>query len=150
MLKSVNEILDFAIRQEELAAEFYTGMAEKMSNEHMKEAFMSFAKEEWQHKAKLTQVKNGKKMLSAESKVADLKISDYLQNKTELSKDADYGQALLLAMQAEKEAYRLYTSLALATDDPEIKQLLTGLANEEANHKLRFEIEYDQEFLREN
>ena len=52
-------------------------------------------------------------------------------------------------MKAEKAAYKLYHELATATDDKALKETLMGLAQEEAKHKLRFEIEYD-EFLYEN
>ncbi len=52
-------------------------------------------------------------------------------------------------MKAEKAAFKLYHTLASTTDDPALKATLLGLAQEEAKHKLRFEIEYDDEFLRE-
>ena len=45
-LDSVDKILDFAIRQEEKAAQFYTELAGKMPHKHMKEALLSFAEEE--------------------------------------------------------------------------------------------------------
>jgi len=53
-------------------------------------------------------------------------------------------------MKAEKAAFILYTDLALATDDPGLKETLLRPAQEEAKHKLRFEIEYDDEILKEN
>ena len=148
-LDSVDKILDFAIRQEEKAAQFYTELAEKMPHKHMKEALLGFAKEETGHKTKLLQVKEGKQMLAAEQRVLDLKIGDYLED-AEPSGDVDCQQALILAMKAEKAAFRLYSDLASATDDPTLKAALLGLAQEEAKHKLRFEIEYDDEVLRDN
>ena len=148
-LDSVDKILDFAIRQEEKAAQFYTELAGKMPHKHMKEALLGFAEEEKGHKAKLLEVKSGKRMHAAEKKVLDLKIGDYLVD-AEPSSDIDYQQALILAMKAEKAAFRLYSDLASATDDAKLKAALLGLAQEEAKHKLRFEIEYDDEFLKEN
>jgi rubrerythrin len=53
-------------------------------------------------------------------------------------------------MKAEKAAFRLYHDLAATTDDANLRNVLLGLAQEEAKHKLRFEIEYDDVFLREN
>jgi len=53
-------------------------------------------------------------------------------------------------MKAEKAAFKLYTDLASATDDPTLKAMLLGLAQEEAKHKLQFEIEYDEEILKQN
>jgi rubrerythrin len=53
-------------------------------------------------------------------------------------------------MKAEKAAYTLYNSLAEATDNGELKKLFLMLAQEEAKHKLRFEVEYDEVVLAEN
>ena len=147
-LDAVDNILDFAIENEESAAKFYTELASKMSHEHMREVFLAFAAEEKGHKAKLLAIKAAKQMLPAEQRVLDLKIGDYLED-VELSADLDYQRALTLAMKAEKAAFKLYHTLASATDDPALKAMLLGLAQEEAKHKLRFEIEYDDEFLKE-
>ena len=146
---TVDRILDFAIKNEEAAAAFYTELAGKMSHQHMKDAFLAFAREEQGHRAKLMAVKNGKQMLAAEQRVANLKIGEHLVD-ISLSGDLDYQQALIVAMKAEKAAFKLYTDLAATTDDPGLKAMLLGLAQEEAKHKLRFEIEYDEEFLKEN
>lgn len=146
---TVDKILDFAIESEEKAARFYTELANKMGHEHMKEAFLDFAGEERGHKARLLKIKAGQQMLPAEQRVLDLKIGDHLEN-IELSADLDYQDALILAMKAEKAAFKLYNNLASATDDPSLRQMLLGLAQEEAKHKLRFEIEYDDNVLKEN
>ena len=79
----------------------------------------------------------------------DLKIADYVTDVAP-SPDLDYQQALILAMKEEKVAFRVYTDLAGTTDDESLRTTLLGLAQEEARHKLRFEIEYDEEFLSEN
>lgn len=146
---SVDEILDFAIKQEENAAKFYTDLANRAAHEHMKEAFLGFAEEERGHKAKLVAIKESKQMLPARQRVLDLKVGDYLED-VEVSRELDYQKALIVAMKAEKAAFRLYNDLASATDDPVLKGALLGLAQEEARHKLRFEIEYDDEVLKEN
>ena len=64
--------------------------------------------------------------------------------------DLDYQQALIVAMKKEKAAFKLYSDLAASTDDENLRTILLGLAQEEAKHKLRFEIEYDEQFLSEN
>jgi rubrerythrin len=148
-LNSVNEILDFAIAEEQKAADLYQGLAQQMGKPALAEIFVGFAKEELGHKSKLEAVKDGKKLLSSASKVADLKIGDYLVD-VELSGDIDYQKALTIAMKKEKAAFRLYSDLAAQTDDASIKDLLLGLAQEEAKHKLRFEVEYDDFILTEN
>jgi rubrerythrin len=148
-LKTVEDILDFAIQKEQEAADFYTGLAAKMDRKNIKEVFLGFAEEEKGHKAKLESVKAGKRMMAAEQAVLDLKIGDNLVE-IELDGELLYQEALIVAMKAEKAAFRLYSSLAAATDDGGLKQILLGLAQEEAKHKLRFEVEYDDYILTEN
>ena len=146
---SVDAVLDFAIGEEEKAAQFYTDLAGKMDREWMKQIFEEFAQEEVGHKQKLLGVKEGEHLLPAEQKVTDLKIGDYLFD-VEPTPGMDYQEALIVAMKAEKAAFRLYTDLAASTDDAELKETLLGLAQEEAKHKLRFEVEYDENILLEN
>lgn len=146
---SVNEILDYAIVREQAAADFYTELGNRMDRKPMKEVFLGFAGEEIGHKAKLMEVKEGKHMLASEKQILDLRIGENLVD-VELSSDPSYQDALILAMKAEKNAFRLYNNLANATDDANLKGMFIGLANEEAKHKLRFEIEYDDAILAEN
>lgn len=148
---SVDEILDFAIEKEEEAAQFYTDLANKMAPANMKEVFENFAKEEKRHKEKLLLVKGGKKLLSSKERVMDLKIGDHLvevDTTTEVS-ELTYQEALIIAMKAEKTAYKLYNDLANSTEDAQLTDLFLSLAQEEAKHKLRFEIEYDDNILLE-
>ena len=148
-LDSVEKILDFAIEKEQEAADFYTDLAAKMERPAMKDVFIGFSKEEMGHKAKLQGVKAGKKLVLATGKIADLKIGDHLTHQEPTGK-LDYQQALIIAMKAEKAAYTLYTSLSDATDDASLKELFGSLAQEEAKHKLRFEVEYDDVILTQN
>ncbi|MFH1374348.1 MAG: ferritin family protein [bacterium] len=149
MFDSADKILDFAIQNEQLAADFYTRLADKMNAQSMKDVFLQFAEEEKGHKAKLERVRTGKLLLGAEKKILDLKIGDNLVE-IDLSGDLSYQEALIVAMKAEKAAFKLYTNLAAATDDDGLKQIFLDLAQEEAKHKLRFEIEYDDNILTEN
>lgn len=146
---SVDEVLDFAIGQEEEAAKFYTELAEKAEQQWMQGIFRQFAKEEKGHKQKLLDVKSGKLLVPAQKKVLDLKMSDYLV-KVEPTPDMDYQQALVVAMQKEKAAFRMYSDLAESVDDENLKNTFLMLAQEEAKHKLRFEVEYDEHVMTEN
>ncbi len=146
---SVDDILDFAIGKEQEAHDLYISLADTAANSAMKAVFKEFALEEAGHKKKLEAVKAGKKLASSAKKILDLKIGDHLVD-VEIKPDLDYQEALILAMKAEKNAYMTYYNLAQATDDADIKALLLELAQEEAKHKLRFEIEYDDNILLEN
>ena len=147
--KSVDEILDFAIAGEEEAAAFYTDMSARVEKDWMKKAFLTFAKEELGHKAKLEAIKTGKKLFPSQKAVLDLKLGDYLVE-AEITPEMDYQDALIGARKTEKAAFKLYSDLAHSTDDPDLRNTLLALAHEEANHKLRFEVEYDEFVLREN
>ena len=146
---SADEILDFAIENEEKAAAFYTDLAGKMKSAPIRKVFEDFSREEQGHKAKLVRVKETGEMGPAGQQILDLKIGDYLVE-GEPSADMDYQQALILAMKQEKAAFKLYTDLAAAAPTEDLRGLLLSLAQEEAKHKLRFEVEYDDRILTEN
>jgi rubrerythrin len=148
-MNSSEKILDFAIGKEEEAAAFYRDLAAKMDRPLMREVFESFAEEEMGHKAKLEAVKEGHKLVLSEQKTTDLKIGDHLIE-PEPGDINTYQDALIVAMRAEKAAFKLYTDLAEAADDANIKELFLTLAQEEAKHKLRFEVEYDDMVFEEN
>jgi rubrerythrin len=146
---SASDILEFAMAREQESYQFYTSLATRMERPWMQDVFEQFAKEELGHKAKLQGVKEGKRMLSTEGTVLDLKMADYLVA-GEVSGDMDYQQALIMAMKKEKAAFRLYSDLADRVADGALRTLFLGLAQEEAKHKLRFEVEYDDVILRDN
>ena len=61
----------------------------------------------------------------------------------------DYQQALIVAMKQEKAAYKLYSDLAAKVTFEGLRNTFLMLAQEEAKHKLHFEVEYD-ELIKEN
>ena len=146
---SLVDVLEFAIRKEEEAAELYTGLARNMEQPHMAKIFEEFAAEEREHKRKILTVLTGRPAWIPQPRIADLNISDHLLDVVP-SPDMDYQHALIIAMKAEKAAYKMYMNLSDAAEDEGMKDLFYLLAQEEAKHKLRFEIEYDDQFSGEN
>jgi len=147
--KDIDEILDFAMAGEQRAIDLYSNLAEKSTIKSMKEVFMEFAKEEMSHKDRLMKIKKEGIFSVATEKVADLKIADYTGDVV-VSDNMVYEEALLLAMSQEKAAFRLYSTLAERAPNSDLQKLFLSLAQEEAKHKLRFELEYDEYVLREN
>jgi len=147
--KAIEHVLEFAIEGEEQAIQFYTVLANRAEKPWMKNVFESFADEERGHKAKLQSVMEGKTEMPAPEKVQDLKIGDYLVD-VKPTEELDYQEALVIAMKREKAAFRLYNDLAKMADDEKLKQVFLALAQEEAKHKLQFEVEYDENILTEN
>jgi rubrerythrin len=139
---SVDEILDYAIGQEEQAVEFYSDLAARVEKPWVRKIFEDYADEERGHKRKLLAIKAGKLLQSEEPELIDLKIADYAID-AEPATSMDYRDALILAMRREKAAFKLYSDLAAASGNPQIRETFLGLAQEEAKHKLRFELEYD-------
>jgi rubrerythrin len=139
---SIDDALVFAIGEEQAAADFYTRLANSAQVPGMKKALEEFAQEEMMHKAKLEAIRAGGIFISTPRTVPDLKIADYT---IDISPDVDldYRSALIVAMKKEKAAYKLYTDLAANAPNEALKRTFLTLAQEEAKHKLRFEVEFD-------
>ena len=146
---SADDILDFAINAEQQAVDFYTELAKNARTDDMREVFQQFAKEEIRHKTRLTSIKETRLFELSKEKVADLKLSDYLVP-VQATPDMTYQDALILAMKREKAAFKLYNNLAAKVPGEDLRKVFLSLAQEEAKHKLRFEIEYDEHVLSEN
>jgi rubrerythrin len=146
---SIDDILDYAIAREEEAESLYTELADRVTRPGMREAFLHFAAEERGHRERLLRVKAGELPSVTTEQVQDLKIADHLVD-PEPTSNMTYQEALLFAMKAEKAAFTLYTKLAEMTDSDDLSNVFQSLAQEEAKHKLRFEIEYDDHVLEGN
>ena len=140
--QSIDDILNFAIGEEQAAHEFYTRLADQAPGQDMRETFESFAYEEMKHKVRLEAIKFGGTLRPAKGQEADLRIADYLVD-VPTSPGLDYRAALVLAMKKEKAAFKLYSDLSANADDEDVRAIFLALAQEEARHKLRFELEYD-------
>jgi rubrerythrin len=145
---SVDDILDFAIKNEQNAVDFYTKYSELVKGE-MQNVFKEFALEEIKHKARLMQIKEEKMFVFSPERITELNISDYTTT-ANFTYDLTYQDTLVLAMQKEKAAFKLYMTLSQKTDIPFLKEVFLSLAQEESKHKLRFELEYDEYILKEN
>lgn len=147
--ETIQEILDFAIENEQEAVDFYNSLATQSKSNDMRETFLQFAREEMSHKAKLLNILSEGISTLSTTKVSDMKISDYLVDVKPMP-NMTYQDALVLAMKKEKAAFKLYSKLAEKTNIEVFKNLFLNLANEEAKHKIYFEIEYDEFVYREN
>ncbi|MBU0489882.1 MAG: ferritin family protein [Bacteroidetes bacterium] len=146
---NTNDILDFAIGNEQDAVDFYLTLASEASSEGMRKAFEEIAGEEIKHKARLVEIKERGIFNMPVEKVADLKIGDYLVSDP-VHAGMSYQQALIVAMKREKAAFKLYSALAEKAPNADLKSIFMALAVEESKHKLRFELEYDEHVLSEN
>ena len=145
----IDDVLEFAISEEQAAVDFYLMLAEQAKNPQTRGIFSEYAGEEMEHKAKLLRVRETGSFEMPDQDVKDLRITEYLVD-MKPRPDMSYQDALILAMKKEKAAFRMYTALSERASDPAIKELFRKLALEESRHKLRFELEYDEYVLKEN
>jgi rubrerythrin len=145
----VDDILDFAIENEIEAYKFYTDLVAKANNPAMKQVLLDFAAEEQNHKKQLEDIKKSKTFNVSIEKIADLNIAE-LTIEVQPTPNMDYKAVLVLAMQKEKKSFQLYTNLAALAQNATTRQLFQHLAQQEAKHKLRFELEYDEVVLKDN
>ena len=143
-LDSIEEILEYAISREVEAYYFCLALAGRVDTPKMRQVFEDMAAEELEHKAKLEleMIKMGK-TLPARQMPSGRPESDYIMSDSDAPLDMDYADMLLLGMEKEEAAFRLYVNLIPNVHDEESREVLLALAQEEVRHKLRFETEYD-------
>jgi len=139
--KSIDDVLDFAIRREIEAQMFYLKLADMVETPEMAKVFSDLASEELEHKAKLQAVKTGQISIDMEN-VGNLGITGHVKS-VEPHAKMSYVDMLIVGMKKEETSRKLYSDLAEVTQNQELKEIFLKLAQEEAEHKLRFEIEYD-------
>ena len=137
------DILELAIAREVEAYNFYLALADRVKDQQIREIFESLAQEELEHKAKLELelMKAGKTVVVEEKPLRPER--SYILSDDESPLDMDYKDMLLLGMEKEEAAFRIYVNLAASAHDEESREVLLAIAEEEVKHKLRFETEYD-------
>ncbi len=147
--RTTYDVLDFAIQKEEDSASFYEALAERVNRPVMRMVLLEFAAEERMHRDKLLTIRNsGLRLLPTGKELETMGISKHIKS-VKVDTNVDMAQALRLAMREEKAAFILYFKLAEMTKDRDMRLTLLALAEEEAKHKLRFELEYE-DFLFEH
>lgn len=143
--KSVDDILDFAIAREVEAIELYSDLVRKVEKPELRSALKGFIKEELEHKEKL-ETEKAEGIVLKDEEVGNLEIAEHVKG-GEVRPDMSYKDLLILAMKKEAASVKLYTDLAKMAQDEKLKDTFLLLAQEEAEHKLRFELEYDLTFF---
>jgi rubrerythrin len=137
----MQDVLDFAIAGESNAAELYTKMAAMVKNPWLSKTLERMVQEEIQHRKKLKAVKAGRGILGRED-VGDLGLAETLED-VQPHPDMDFRELLVFAIKKENVSQGLYTRLASIFSEPELQNTFLKLAEEEADHKRRFEMEYE-------
>lgn len=143
VFSSMEDILDYAIREEEAAYSFYMEWAGKAKNRHIVRLFEQFAAEEMAHKNSLLKNKAKEGDLFALDRKTILKIEEHAikHDSVPISEKSlnPIEVTFRVVIEKEKAAFKLYTELADKIHDPEAQGILRSLAQQEAIHKLKLE-----------
>ena len=136
------DILKFAIDREAKANRFYVALAQRMADPEMREVFEMLAQDELEHKARLEleMIKTGK-VVAPEKDVN--RFEAHHGPDVEPMLHMDYKNALAIGIDKENASFRLYADWMVTAKDDQQREMLLSLAEEEAKHKARLEIEYD-------
>lgn len=132
------EALEIAVGREIKAKFMYDSMAKYVDSEHMKNKLKFLASEEQSHRDNLEDLY---KKISGKSKNFDAIVSFPSEEKVKSASKLEITQLLKVAIDKEKEANALYTTLAGNADDEGMKEIFNYLAEEELNHRRMLELE---------
>jgi rubrerythrin len=139
-VEEYKKVISFAVGNEIEAYEFYKGVSEKTADSNLKASFTELAIEEKKHRNALEALHSGAKPLHFDE-AKDYKLSETL-DKPKLTLGMKPADAIALAMKNEEEAMHMYSALAIASSDPEQKEMFQALARMEQGHKTKFEDMY--------
>jgi rubrerythrin len=144
--RSFDDIVNFAIKKEESAMDFYRQCAQRAKNPGIKDFFEEMVDEERKHRDMLKDLNPyGLEAFKLE-KVEDLKISDYLLD-VPFREDLTYQEALTLAMKKEEKSHAFYEAWKGKCLHEKTAKIFEILAQEETKHKRKLETLYDEEIL---
>jgi cupin 2 domain-containing protein len=115
--RTYQQILKDAIQAEIEAHQFYQAVADKVTDNHLRSMFLSFADEELKHRRILEGFKEKPDMSIHFDKVPDFHLSETMAATQALSMNMKPSEAIALAMKKEEAAMRHYTQLADACGD---------------------------------
>lgn len=138
-----NEVLELAIRREIEAYHFYMALSKHVTTLEMRKVLEDFAQEELEHKAtlELELMKLGQ-TVPVDQELPAPSGRNIISNTNSLL-DMDYKDILLLAIEKEEAAFRTYINLVPQIHDPQSREALLAIAEQEVKHKVRFEVEYE-------
>lgn len=139
---NLTAVIDFAIAQEQEAADFYRRISEKEAQQDKKHLFLQFAGEEEKHRTLLENLKRGNTAATLDEYrftwITDIKRSNYVADLV-YTPGMPYRDILMLAAKREEKSLALYNLLLEKANDQAAGQVFKMLCQEEARHKLVLE-----------
>ncbi len=142
------DIIKFAIQREEDAFRAYGEMSKVSETPGLKELLLELQAEEKKHKELLQGITSEDIGHLETNKVIDLKISDFLTEEP-TTPDMSFQDLLIFAAKKEQQAVELYTGMKAAVNSAELKKMFDFFVEQEKEHKLKLETEYEKHVLEE-
>ncbi len=141
MSTEMEAVIRSAIDQEKMSHEFYTRLANLVSQADTKETFQYLAKEELEHKHFLEScfTPQGYKLVG---RPQDVHLAEHLEAPP-FHEDMSPKEALVVAMKREEGSHRFYKALAALQPPGETRDFLEKMAQVELSHKEKMEYLYD-------
>jgi rubrerythrin len=109
-LRSIEDILDYAIERESQANVFYKNLAPLVDKPKVRAAIENFALDEYRHKLHLEAIRDGE-ITFTDDEIGSLELADCLDDKKPYS-GMTYMELLAFAIKKEDKAHKFYTQLA--------------------------------------
>lgn len=141
--RSLQSLIEIAIKNEEEARTFYLGLVELVEDNVVRDTLQSLAGEELKHKEFLQAYLRGDKKFNALplSETVDYHIAQYA-DKPDIQKNMSTSEVYLVAAHREWNSYNFYMGLASLQPEGEAKDMLLKMANQELQHKEKVEYLY--------
>jgi len=150
-MPTLEKILDFAIARERQAQEIYVSYSRVTDRKSFSQLLLTMADMEKEHERRLTELKGKRAWASAfaGSIPEQFSLEEPFKPVT-FSPDMEYGDFLVLVIQKETEAERLYLHLEGLAASADARRLFRHLAGEEKKHRDWAQEAYDRDVRRDN
>ncbi len=142
------DIIQFAIQREGDAYKAYGEMSEIAETPGLKKLLLELQAEEKKHRELLQEITSEDIENLETHKVVDLKISDFLTEEPP-TPDMTFQDLLIFAAKKEQQAVELYTGMKAAVKSDQFKKMFDFFIEQEKEHKLKLETEYEKHVLEE-
>ena len=142
---SIVDILKFALSKEEASVQFYRDLAAQMKQASTRSLFEVLVRHELKHVDSL-RFEIEKMGYTVDTTSDELDSTYRWEERLDMDEEAHkmhFIEALEVAIQKERAAFRLYAQMIGTTKEERFEKVLMELAEEEMRHVLQFEREYE-------
>lgn len=142
MWGSVDEVLDYALGEEQKAVITYKAFARQAGTAELRRVFEGFVDEETAHFKKLLRMKKSASVSLPGDGLSSLPRPK--GGKLPADQIVDAEGAYRFAIRAEKAAWELYWVFSEMAGDPKVRETFRMLAEEEKAHRVKLQEEWKQ------